>query len=63
MDSQQFQAELTQLGVNASTAHRLLGISRASVYRIAAGRIPVPGVVIRLLDMYRRHGVPDGHRQ
>ena len=60
---ERFLAGLERLGYNASTAHRLLGYSRTSIYRIARGQAEVPVVVMKLLDMYERHGVPEEHRQ
>ena len=43
----------------------LLGIARSTVYRIANGSSEVPEVVVKLLDMYQRHGVPEqwGHHE
>jgi len=60
---ERFLAGLERLGYNVSTGHRLLGISRTSMYRIARGTAPVPPVVVKLMDMYERHGVPEEHRQ
>jgi transcriptional regulator with XRE-family HTH domain len=37
----------------------LLGVSAASVYRYANGRAVIPPVVIKLIDMYERYGVPE----
>lgn len=59
--SDRFLASITKLGFNVSTADRLLGIGRTSIYRIARGG-EVPEVVQRLLDMYERHGIPEEHR-
>jgi len=63
MDKDRFTAGLKALGYNISTAHRLLGIGRASIYRISKGTAQVPMVVMKLMDMYERHGVPEEHRQ
>ena len=63
MTKERFIAGLAQLGYNVSTANRLLGIGRASVYRISKGTAEVPPVVMRLLDMYERYGIPEEHRQ
>ena len=60
---ERFLAGLEQLGYNVSTGHRLLGISRTSMYRIARGTAPVPLVAVKLMDMYERHGIPEEHRQ
>lgn len=57
-----FLASITRLGFNVSTADRVLGIGRTSIYRIARGQAAVPPVVARLLDMYERHGIPEEHR-
>jgi hypothetical protein len=59
--SDRFLASITKLGFNVSTADRVLGIGRTSVYRIARGG-EVPEVVARLLDMYERHGIPEEHQ-
>jgi len=63
MTKERFIAGLAQLGYNISTAHRLLGYSRTSMYRILRGQAEVPVVVMKLLDMYERHGIPEEHRQ
>jgi hypothetical protein len=57
-----FLASITRLGFNVSTADRVLGIGRTSIYRIARGQAAVPPVVARLLDMYERFGIPEEHR-
>lgn len=59
---ERFLAGLERLGYNVSTGHRLLGISRTSMYRIARGTAEVPLVVVKLMDMYERHGIPEEHR-
>jgi len=63
MTKERFIAGLAQLGYNISTAHRLLGYSRTSMYRILRGQAEVPVVVMKLLDMYERHGIPEEHKQ
>ena len=63
MTKERFIASLAQLGYNVSTADRLLGIGRTSVYRISKGGAAVPMVVMKLLDMYERHGIPEEHHQ
>ena len=63
MTKERFIASLAQLGYNVSTADRLLGIGRTSVYRISKGGAAVPMVVMKLLDMYERHGIPEEHKQ
>jgi hypothetical protein len=62
-DHNRFKESLTRLGYNVSTANQLLGIGRTSVYRIAKNQVEAPEVVLRLLDMYERFGVPDEHRE
>ena len=62
IENDRFRRSLAYLGYNASTAHRLLGIGRTSVYRIAKNQVEAPGVVLRLLDMYERYGIPEEHR-
>jgi len=57
-----FVAGLERLGYNVSTAHRLLGCGRSTIYRMANGQAVVPGVVMRLMDMYERFGVPEEHK-
>jgi len=59
MTQKQFIAAIKSLGYSLNKAPELLGISRTSVYRISAGRAEVPEVVAKLLDMYRRYGVPE----
>ena len=63
MTKERFIAGLAKLGYNISTADRLLGIGRTSVYRISKGGAEVPMVVMKLLDMYERHGIPEEHKQ
>jgi len=62
MDKERFIAGLAQLDVPLTIAHRLLGIGRGTVYRIAAGQSEVPPAAVRLLDMYERFGVPEEHK-
>ena len=62
MDRERFIASLAQLGFNLSTGHKLLGIGRETVYRIGRGTSKVPPVVVRLMDMYERFGVPEEHK-
>jgi hypothetical protein len=63
MTRERFIAGLERLGHNISTGHRLLGIGRATMYRISRGTSEVPPVVQRLMDMYEKFGVPEEHRQ
>jgi len=60
---ERFIEGLKALGYNISTGHRLLGISRTSLYRISRGTAPVPLVVVKLMDMYEKHGIPEEHKQ
>ena len=62
MDRERFLASLAQLKVRLAIAHRLLGIGKGTVYRIAAGQAEVPPAAVRLLDMYERYGVPEEHK-
>ena len=62
MPPERFTASLAKLGYNVSTAHRLLGVGRSTIYRMAEGQAVVPGSVMRLLDMYERHGIPPEHQ-
>jgi len=59
---EQFLSTITGLGYNVSTADRILGIGRTTVYRINRGTSEVPEVVARLLDMYIRFGIPEEHK-
>lgn len=59
---EQFLQAVAGLGYNVSTADRILGIGRTTVYRINRGTSEVPEVVARLLDMYIRFGIPEEHR-
>ena len=61
MSKERFLAGLDRLGHNVSTAHRLLGCGRSTIYRMANGQAVVPGVVMRLMDMYERFGIPEEH--
>lgn len=61
MSKERFVAGLAALGYNVSTAHRLLGMGRSTIYRMADGSSAVPEVIRRLLDMYERHGIPPEH--
>jgi hypothetical protein len=62
MTPKRLEESLAQLGYNISTGHLLLGVGRSTLYRMADGSSKVPGVVMRLLDMYERHGVPEEHK-
>ena len=62
MSVERFTEGLKALGYNASTANRLLGVGRTTIYRFAKGGAPVPMVVAKLMDMYERHGIPEEHR-
>ena len=62
MTKERFIAGLARLGYNISTAHRLLGMGRSTIYRMADGTSKVPDVIWRLLDMYERHGIPTEHK-
>ena len=59
---EQFLQTIAGLGYNVSTADRILGIGRSTVYRINRGTSEVPEVVARLLDMYIRFGIPEEHK-
>ena len=59
---ERFIAGVARLGYNISTAHRLLGMGRSTIYRMADGSSKVPDIIWRLLDMYERHGIPNEHR-
>ena len=63
MTKERFIEGLAALGTNISTAHRLLGMGRSTIYRMADGSSDVPEVVARLMDMYEKFGVPEEHRQ
>jgi len=60
---ERFLEGLKALGYNVSTGHRLLGVSRSTMYRISRGTTPVPPVAVKLMDMYERHGIPEEHKQ
>jgi len=53
---------LTELGLNQSSAARLLGISSRSSRRYASGESNVPPVVALLLRSLIEHGVRFGKR-
>jgi hypothetical protein len=59
MTRKTFLAILAELGYTPHNAHEILGIARSTVFRIAAGKIKVPPGTEKLLQMYRRHGLPD----
>jgi predicted DNA-binding protein YlxM (UPF0122 family) len=59
MTQKQFLAALKALDCSLNRAPELLGIGRTTVYRIMRGETEVPAYVEKLLDMYRRHGVPN----
>jgi transcriptional regulator of acetoin/glycerol metabolism len=63
MSKERFVQGLARLGYNVSTAHRLLGIGRTTIYRMSKGTSAVPEVVCRLIDMYERFGVPPEHKR
>jgi hypothetical protein len=58
MTPERFVAKLEKLGYTPHNAHELLGIGRRTAFRYAGGDTEIPEVVIKLLDMYDRHGVP-----
>jgi hypothetical protein len=58
-----FVRKLKALGHTPHNAHELLGISRSAAYKYAADEAEVPTVVQKLLDMYERHGVPEGKKR
>ena len=58
-----FVARLARFGYTSNNAHKLLGIARSTVFRIANGKSRVPRIVEKLLEMYERHGVPPDHRE
>jgi hypothetical protein len=62
MTCERFVAGLAALGYNVSTANRLLGVGRSTVYRMSQGKAKIPMVVAKLMDMYERHGIPEEHR-
>lgn len=63
MTAQQFKDTLAALNLTRYAAGAALGISRVQVYRIAAGKTPVPGPIRRLLECYSIHGLPDSPKQ
>ena len=63
MTRERFSASLRYLGCNLESGWQLLGISRSTIYRISRGTTEVPETVVKLLDMYERHGVPPEHRE
>lgn len=63
MDPATFIRRLAALSYNISTAHRLLGMGRSTIYRMSKGTAKVPEVVTRLIEMYERFGIPEDHRQ
>jgi hypothetical protein len=63
MTPERFIAKLKKLGYTPHNAHELLGIGRRSAFRYAEGETVIPEVVIKLIDMYERHGVPGEGRK
>jgi hypothetical protein len=61
MTKERFVQGLARLGYNVSTAHRLLGMGRSTIYRMSNGTSAVPVVVAKLMDMYEKHGIPEEH--
>ena len=55
---EQFRANLAALHLTRYAAGAVLRLSRGQVYRIAAGKSPVPGPVGALLECYLIHGLP-----
>jgi hypothetical protein len=62
MDAATFVSRLAALGFNVSTAHKLLGMGRSTIYRMSKGQAEVPEVVARLMDMYEWFGIPEKHQ-
>ena len=62
MSKERFIIGLAKLGYNINTANQLLGIGRSTIYRMAKGSAKVPPVIMRLMDMYERYGIPPEHK-
>ena len=56
-----FVRRLKQLGFTPHNAGLLLGIGRSSAYKYANGVSEIPAYIVKLLDMYERYGIPEGH--
>ena len=56
MTTAQYHAALKRLGLRpmAKATAEALGLSVSQLYRIASGRSPVPGTLVRLLDLLQR---------
>ena len=63
MSKERFVNGLKALGHNVSTGHRILGVGRSTIYRMSTGEAEVPQVVVRLMDMYERFGIPEEHKR
>lgn len=60
MTTRQYLAALRSLDLGPASKRTaaMLGLSLASIKRIAAGQQDVPPAVARLIAMYQRHGLP-----
>ena len=59
----QFRRALLQLGIDSqSAAARVLGVSRKTIIRYWHSRNGIPESVVRLIDMYKRHGIPQEYQ-
>jgi hypothetical protein len=54
-----FRRQAQEAWLHPHNAHELLGISRSTSFRIVNGTSKVPPIVVKLLGMYERYGVPE----
>lgn len=63
MTQKEFNKALAELGItNRTHAAATLGIGRKSVIRYAQGEQVVPGALERLIEMFRKHGIPEEYK-
>ncbi len=60
MTPDEFREALGRLGISQTRCGVLMMTDPRTVRRWAAGEVPVPGPVIRLLEAWQRHGLPPG---
>ena len=63
MNAEEYQAALIVLGLTPYSAPRWLGISLRQSHRYASGEQVVSKPVVKLLDAYLAHGLPEATPQ
>jgi hypothetical protein len=62
MTGRQYKATLKALKLSTNGAGKPLGITPRQSFRYASGENEIPLMAERLLEMFKRHGVPEEWR-